>query len=143
MLPEILKIENKIPNQYEPIRNCRFEFKLPKEFGIENWLIQSVSLPKFSKDENGNFIEYKMLVTFINLIGPSAAQKIFHNFIVENKNNFDCELSLLDPTGIEVSLWEIKINDVISIDFGQLDYDNDSINIIEMILNVEKAILKY
>lgn len=133
----------KIPFQYEVKRTNRWRFDFPIEFDIESWLIQSVSLPKFTKDEKGNFTEFKMSLTFINPIGPSSDTKIYQNFITKNKKDFECKLFLLDPTGEKVSLWDLKINDLISIDFGQLDYGDDSINIIEIILNVEKAILRY
>lgn len=133
----------KTPFQYEVIRNNRFRFEFPEEFDIQSWLIQSVSLPKFTKDEKGNFVEFKIKIIFINPIGPGADQKLIQNFIYDKKNNFDCKIFFCDPTGVDVGLWEIGINNVDSIDFGTLDYGDGSINNIEMILNVEKAILRY
>ena len=143
MLPEILKIENRIPNQYEPIRNCRFRVEFSEDFKMEDWLVDSLTLPKFIKKSDGYFNHCKIFMSFINLIGPSSSQKFFHNFILDRKNSFGCKIFLLDPTGIDISLWELKIDSVDSVDFGKLDYNDHSINKIEIMLNVEEAILVY
>ncbi len=130
-----------VPTQYEVKRNYRFEFVFPEEFGIESWLIKSVTLPHFQIQKNGDNQVGYIRLSFINPIEPSTDIKLFNNFIIENKTNFECELYLLNSIGERICKWVLIIESILDINFGKLDYTDDSLNEITMNLWIDKAIL--
>jgi hypothetical protein len=58
----------------------------------------------------------------------------------DNNNKIKYHLEMLDPTGVVVEKW--KINGVVkSFDFGDLDYSNDSLVEIKMVIEPTKVVL--
>jgi hypothetical protein len=51
-------------------------------------------------------------------------------------------IQMLDPTGVTVSEWSIW-GRVSSIDYGMLDYADDSLSVIKMTISVSNAILNF
>ena len=81
-------------------------------------------------------------LTIKSVIGPSSNQKIYHN-LIKNKN-FEITIENLDPTGVPTQRWTCYIKKVISVDFGGLvDYSNDGIQEIKIVLKTKNCILNY
>ena len=128
-----------VPTQYEVKRNNRWEFVFPEEFGIKSWLCQTVNLPNFILGEKSEKTLDYIKLRLINPITIPTDIILFNNFINENKYNFECRLYLLDPVGERVTKWTLLIKEVSQINFGNLNYGDDSLNEIEMVLTVDKA----
>ncbi len=124
--------------KYELKRDNRFKVEFPVEFNIDGWQVQYCSKPKLVES-----IWEDIVIEFIDPIGPSTSQALFHNVHKTNINKFTLFLYGLDPVGVEVEKWEIRVSRVKSIDFGQYSYENDTISKPKMILAVKDCILNY
>ncbi len=115
---------------YEPMRKNRFLVEFSKELQIEPWMVKSIDTPIYDAESH----EWKNVeITFINPIVKSSSEALFKliDYLekIENDDSslFSLYISMLDPTGVAVEKWEIGVKEVISIDFGRLDYTNDDI----------------
>jgi hypothetical protein len=133
--------------QYEPKRQNRFIIEFPKEFGLEEWHVNTATKPKYSG------IKWEdMEVTFKDPIGPSTSHALYKliKLIEELKRIIPSELPLffykivsLDPTGVPVETWEIGVREVLSISFGQdLDYASDEMQTPKVIFRPMYCVLK-
>lgn len=140
------------PFQYEYKRINRFMVEFPEELGLESWMVQNISKPKFENNKWQN-IE----IDFIDPIGPSASQKL-HELIRLNNNKkfqildlfkkhkkpiFEFTILALDPTGVEVEKWIICVKAILYVDFGKFDYNNDNITHLKMILKPLDCVLLF
>jgi hypothetical protein len=130
-----------INNTHEPKCQNRFIVEFPREFGIQEWLVSIASKPKYilrTYDFKGNTVGGRwedMMVTFKDPIGPSSTKPLYQLIkLVEELKKitlpglplFTYKIFMLDPTGITVETWEIGVQDIISIEFGEnLDYSSD------------------
>ena len=116
---------------YEPKRINRWIVKLPKEFGIESWVLSGTDRPSLIK-KYFNFFGLRLSVStewqpitlrFRDPIAPSTSQKLMS--LIKEGKSFSYNLELLDPTGIVVEKWLIKDCIIKSVDFSSLTYDYD------------------
>ncbi len=139
----------KIPVPYEAKKNNRFILILPEKLGIPIYMVKSVERPSV-RMEKGLAIWKSMEFSFYDPIGPSTTQKLWDlylaitdgdfkdivhdeilNLIRENlkeiKDGFDIKLQLLGPVGDIVEEWDLLGCKIQRIDFGTLDYSDDSV----------------
>ena len=132
-------------SQYEPKRQNRFIVEFPKEFGIQEWIVNTASKPKYKIGALGLNNRWEdMEVTFKDPIGPSSSKVLFNliKFVEELEKViptglplFTYKLISLDPTGVEVEVWEIGVQDIVSIEFGQdLDYASEEMQTPKIII---------
>ena len=121
--------------EYEPKRNNRFLIEFPEVLPIESWMVHSIERPKYV-----NYIWEDIEIVFIDTINKSTSEALF-KFIEYAEKHKESQspllviyISMLDSTGVAVEKWEIGVKDLISIDFGFLDYGNDNIVKPKMIL---------
>jgi hypothetical protein len=124
------------PIQYEPKRKNRFIVEFPKEFELEPWLVNNIDRPKYV-----NYKWEEMEVTFKDPICNSSSEALFKliKFVETFKDHqvsplFLFYITMLDPTGVAVEKWEIAVEELISINFGDLDYGSDECQEPKMII---------
>jgi hypothetical protein len=128
----------KIQPSYELKLANRFIVKFPKEFDIQEWLIQSIETPKYI---DGNWSN--ITIKFIDVIGKSSSIKIYNSLITKKIDNFKIILEYLDPTGVVVSSADIFVEKVLSIDFDDLSYNDDKVVQPTIILKVKDFVINY
>ena len=156
----------KAPLNYEPLRKNRWLFRFPADLGIQEWWIQSAKRPSIKQKETeipflntstwviGRYTWDSMQVTLFDPIGPSASQAIMewvrlHSESASGRQGYaagykrDCELEMLDPTGVVVSKWILKNTMCSTADFGDLNYSQDDLANITITLRFDYAILAY
>lgn len=130
----IKKIQNEsnllmnIPLTYEPMRKNRWLIKFNSDLGIQEWWLSSAQRPKLTRGLFSFLLGYNiepMTMVFRDPIGESLGSTLLDVF--KKNDKIDFKLCMLDPTGIEIETWEIKKCDILEIDFGVLDYSNDSL----------------
>lgn len=122
-----------LPASFEPLINSRFTFTFPSEIGIESYLIQAVELPKWY---DGKWQD--MQLSLLDPITDSSTTKLF-NFINKKQRPFICVISSLDPTGVEVERWNINVEKIKHIDFGNYDYSNSKPKEIITVLKIKSC----
>lgn len=156
----------KAPLSYEPLRKNRWLLRFPADLGIQEWWIQSAKRPAIKQKETeipflntstwviGRYTWDSMQVTLFDPIGPSASQAIMewvrlHAESASGRQGYaagykrDCELEMLDPTGVVVSKWILKNTMCTTADFGDLNYSQDDLANITITLRFDYAILAY
>lgn len=127
---------------YKPKSNNMFLVNLPKEIDIEPWVITGVSKPRFI---NGQWSDMDIL--FADPVGLSTSQRLFIliNNIKEKgyKFNFTIQSLYPDESGKVVEEWFIDVEEVVEIDFGNLDMQNDNIQRIKMLIKPSNCVLRY
>jgi hypothetical protein len=156
----------KMPSPFEPLRSNRFILRFPSSMGINEWYVMSTKRPsaKIASIEipflntstyvAGRFVWDEIPVTFKDPIGPSATQALMEwfrlhaesvtgrmGYAVSYKKNV--ELEMLDPTGVVVQKWILEGTFLTSLDFGTLDYSQDSIASITCSLRMDRCINVY
>ncbi len=120
----------------------RFTVEFPEDFGVKIWSVTSSDKPRFSDGEWEN-----IKVTFHDFIEPSTSQALFRvvKFLKTNKDvvKFEFKINSLDPTGVVVEQWVIRVKNVLTINFGELDYKNDSFQELTLILKPLDCILEF
>ena len=153
----------KMPVPYEPKKNNRWVVKLPEEFDIDDWVLRATERPS-AKIVDGEVIPNPISIKFYDPIGPSTAQKVFlamvglttydndaqydkpkmHKETMKNlKDGFDYTLELLDPTGFPIENWTISGCKLIGVDFGKLNYADDDVCSVTIILQPKSFVLLY
>ncbi|MFW5847366.1 MAG: hypothetical protein ACOCVF_00405 [bacterium] len=127
---------------YEPKTMSRFVVKFPNQFNIFDWTITKINKPKFT---NGKWEDMK--IVFVDPIGLSTSKGLYNIIdflkkdVNDNKSLFNIKIKLLDPTGIEIEEWVIYVEEVLTINFGELDYSNDNIQEPYLILKPLNCVL--
>ena len=124
----------------EPKRNNRFIVRFPKEFKIADWCTQSITKPKYV---NGEWDTIK--IVFNDLVDYSASEGLINmikSLQSDDKNLVEIYLDILSPSGEVVDEWLITFNQILSIDFGDCNYDNDDIQSPILIFKPIDCILK-
>ena len=125
---------------FEPKRNNRFIVRFPKEFKIADWCTQSITKPKYV---NGEWDTIK--IVFHDLVDYSVSEGLINmiKFLQSDyKNLIEIYLDILSPSGEVVDEWLITFNQILSIDFGDCNYDNDGIQSPILIFKSIDCILK-
>lgn len=154
------------PLSYEPLRKNRFLFRFPSDLGIQEWWVSSASRPTMTASETeipflntstwviGRYTWDAISVTLRDPIGPSASQAVMEwvrlasesvtgrqGYAVSYKR--DIVLELLDPTGVAVSQWVLKNTMPVTVNFGDLSYDDDALATIEITMRPDYCILSF
>lgn len=127
-------------SDFEPKRNNRFIVRFPKEFKIADWCTISITKPKYV---NGEWESIK--IEFNDLIGYSVSEGLINmiKFLQSDyKNLVEIYLDILSPSGEVVDEWLITFNQILSVDFGDCNYDNDDIQRPILIFKPIDCILK-
>jgi hypothetical protein len=156
----------KMPIQYEPKRSNRFIFSFHTSLGINSWYVQEASRPSITIDKkeikflntetyvSSSFKWGEITVKLRDPIGPSAAQAAMewvrlHAESVTGRMGYaagykkDCDLEMLDPTGVAVEKWILQGCLITSANFGSVNYTNDDIMTVELKLQPDRCILVY
>lgn len=115
-----------MPEEYLPKTNNRFTVVFPNSFNIESWLVQSVTTPKY----NVNFNWDDITIEFIEITQHSSTNALYKLVKLKQKqeDNFTFHIKYLTEEGVECGVWEINVNNIIDIKFGdELNYSNDEI----------------
>lgn len=146
----MLNMEEKktLPVEYEPMRKNRFLVKFPDEFKLEEWYTESINRPKYTVGSKWSNME----IVFRDVVGHSSSKALFNliKFIEKFKVYtepqqlplFLFEILMLDPTGIAVETWQIAVEEIVTIDFGNCDYGSDEIEKPRMIIKPLYCVLK-
>lgn len=129
--------------QYEPMRVNRFLVTFPESFNILPYFVRMVNRPSMRIEQYGLHEWDDINITLYDPISPSMSQNVFeliNSDLITQPMTF--LIQMLDPTGIVVSEWSIW-GRVSSIDYGMLDYSDDSITEIKMTISVSNDILNY
>ena len=131
---------------YEPKRLNRWVLNFP-DLEIKEWYIAKAQRPKFVRRKNwlGFYSGYKVdkfEIVLRDPISPSMALATF-DLIKKDKRKLEFTLEMLDPTGVVVEKWVILDCEIIEIDFGELDYTNDGIAEVKLILQPYDAHLLF
>ncbi len=153
-----------IPMEFEPKRVNRFFAEFPDELGIEVWQVQEFKRPslninsvpiQYLNHENyvaGRYNWDTMSIRFLDPIGPSTSQQLMewvrlHAESLTGRMGYaagykkDLRLKALDPTGIEVEKWSIEQAQIVSIDFGDNNYEDDALTNITLEIQPFRCIL--
>ena len=136
-----------INSQHEPKRKNRFIVEFPHCFRIESYVVQKISKPKINFINN-DFVWENIEMELIDIISPSTTAGLY-NMIEHCKENSEQEtlfsffLSDLDPTGTCVQNWIIDVKELVSVDFGERNYDNGSVQICKIILKPQRCRIQH
>jgi len=156
----------KMPLTYEPKKKNRFILSFPSDLGINSWYVTSTSRPKIKIGEveipflntstyvAGRFNWESMDVTFLDPIGPSAAQALMewvrlHAESITGRMGYaagykrDLTLEMLDPTGVAVEKWILQGTFLTGVDMDSLDYSDEKIVTVKATLRPDRCILVY
>lgn len=144
-----------VPVQQEPKRINRFCLEFPEIYGIESYLVQSISPLTGRIDKNGNFIWDDIIIEFINIIGPSTERAIYnminsfskkknilHFFKNQKKERLILNLLILDPVGVTVESWLITVDKIVKAKFGEFDYSKDNLSKCSLTLKLSNCTLE-
>lgn len=156
----------KAPIEYEPLRKNRFLLRFPSDLGIQEWWVSNAARPTITMGKTeiqflntstwvvGRYIWEQISVTLRDPIGPSASQAVMEwvrlasesvtgrqGYAVAYKR--DLVLEMLDPTGTAVSQWIIKNAIPVTVNLGDLAYDDDGLSTIEITIRPDYCILSF
>lgn len=154
------------PLEFEPLRKNRFLLRFPSDLGIQEWWVSNAARPSITMGETeipflntsswvvGRYKWEQMSVTLKDPIGPSASQAVMEwvrlaSESVTGRQGYavsymrDLVLEMLDPTGTAVSQWILKSCMPVSVSFGDLSYDDDSLATIEITFRPHYCILSF
>ena len=129
----IMHSDIKAPFEFEIKVTNRYLVEFPKEFNIDSWCIQKISKPKFT---DGKWENIRM--EFIDIISPSISKTLFNNL---NKCDFQIKIISLDQTMKSIEEWVIQVEKILTVDFGELNYNNQEIQKIFLIVKPVNCIL--
>mgnify|MGYP003664951564 FL=1 len=114
---------------YEPKKSNLWVLKIMGDDGLNEQLVSSFERPKFKKTKWWNFWKkYEISLMKIRLrdtVTNSTIKEVYKT--LTEGSNFDIQLSLLDPTGVVLEIWEINKCEIVEVDFGKLDYRDDGL----------------
>ena len=122
------KLLMKMPVPYEPMKKNRWLIRFPSDLGIQEWWLSSAQRPKLNHGFWSSLLGYDigdMTLVFRDPIGQSLGNILLDLF--EKKSKIDFEIEMLDPTGVVIEKWGIGDSKIIELDFGTLDYSDDSL----------------
>lgn len=124
---EALKGNNKNELYIEPKLNNRYVVEFPSELGLEPYLVQRITNPKYYDCSWENII-----IEFIDTI-PISVSKILYGLIDYNtktkneKINFNIKIKITDPIGDVIETWLIEVAEIVAIDFGTMTYSDNHV----------------
>lgn len=145
----IAELPNIIP--YEPKRKDRFTLTFPANLEIQEWGIKQASRPSFYV-KNYKILGvtfYKKIIwvpisiIFRDPIGPSTSQKLFKLIQNNSVKEISFEINMVDPTGIVIEKWNVNKCSILSIDFGELNYEKDHLIECKLVVKPKSVKLQY
>jgi hypothetical protein len=153
-----------VPIESEPLLQNRFSLEFPTEVGIEQYMVQTAKKPSLTINPveipymnssswvAGRAVWGTMDITFIDVIGPSTAQKLMdwvrlHFEPTTGRSGYAISykktlvLKALDGPGIEVQKWTLVGCQITTADFGDYDYGSDELVKLSITLQPDKCIL--
>lgn len=143
---KVIKMDSimKEPIRLEPKRNNRWTIKFKEPYKeIPQWVLKKTHRPKLI---NGSWDNIELILR--DNIGPSTAQILVDGF----RHNWQKDrikvpvikysLEMLDPTGVTIEKWDVT-GKIIEADFGELDYSEDILSEIKLIIEPHEVILVY
>jgi hypothetical protein len=145
-----------VPVEQEPKRENRFAVEFPGEFELESFLVQKLDKPSITITSTG-YEWNNIKIEFIDVIGPNTSRRIYDiiEFCKKQKNKkkwfffkkkqnilFTIYIKSLDPTGVEIERWAINVKDLVSADFGDLDYGSGDMQKCSMTLKPSYCVLE-
>ena len=127
---------------YEPMLRNRFLLTFPQNFNIQRGLIQSASRPSV-KIINGCVRWEPMTIVMHDPINPSVSVELTRIIRETPFESFNLILELLGPVGDVIEMWYLNDCTISSIDFGELDMDDDNGLTITMCINLGEIIQNY
>jgi len=119
-----------LTNFQEPKRLNRFTIVFPDYCNIESYVVQRIKMPKLKPIKKGKVVYYawtNMEIRLIEIIGRSASAVLIEAFANKPVSQlFTFEIHHLDPCGVIIDTWTVT-SDILSIDFGNLDYADDNL----------------
>lgn len=137
-------MKNLNATRYEPKMNNKFLVEFPEEFNVQPWSVQKTNKPKFT---DGKWEDIK--IEFTDPIAPSTSQSLFNivyflkTNVTDSKTLFSIKIKQLDPTDVVIEEWIVNVEKVLTINFGELDYDDDKMQKPFLILTPLDCILNY
>jgi len=139
------------PIELEPKRENRFILEFPSEFGIESYLVQTVSKPRLTYHDKNNYTWGHISIEMLDVAGelsPSVGLLKIIDHCKNKKNKFSNKgvtdpnkqvlfiftIKDLDPTGITIETWTIKVKEVVSVSFGENDYGSSELQKIKLVI---------
>lgn len=122
----------------------KFQVRFPEQFDICSWMVQKINKPKFTDNKWEN-----IKIEFIDPICPSTSQCLFKivNFLINNKSHdkilFEIKIKTLGPTEDEIEEWIISVEDILTINFGELSCENNEIQQPFLLIKPLYCTLKY
>jgi len=119
-----------LTNFQEPKRLNRFTIVFPDYCNIESYVVQRIKMPKLKPIKKGKVVYYawtNMEIRLIEIIGRSASAVLIESFANKPVSQlFTFEIHHLDPCGVIIDTWTVT-SDILSVDFGNLDYADDNL----------------
>lgn len=163
MATETLDVTSMLQNQFEPKFSNRWILMIE---GIDAFLIKAAALPSMTAEEveipwmnstryvSGKMKYEPMSITLYDPIAPSGAQQVMEwvrlNFeVVSGRGGYadfykrDMQIKQTDGVGTVVSLTDIKGAWPTSIEFGELDYENQEAQMITLSIRYDAAVLQF
>jgi hypothetical protein len=130
---------------YEPMRNNRWLLEIEDQEKIKPYFIQKSSRPKFYRTKWWKiwrrFEIDDVQITTVEPIGNEISDYFYNKINKDGKITFT--ITMLDPTGVPVEKWKIRDCKINVLDFGELNYADDSLSLCNLIVkpkSVEKLI---
>jgi len=162
-MAKIIETNEMMFTAFEPVQKFRYIMDIE---GIPTYMIKSSAQPSYTAGEvqiphinveffvKGKSHWDEMTITLIDPITPSGAQIAMewiraHHESVTGRDGYadfykrDISLNLLGPVGGVIRSWTLKGAFVKSANFGDLAWDSEDLNTIEMGLRYDYAILNY
>jgi hypothetical protein len=132
----------KTPLPYEPKRKNRWVVRFEGEYKeIPQWLFSKTTRPKWESDINGNWSDINISLRD-NILNSTSETLMKILKKSGKKNKIKYSLELLTSTGVVVERWKIK-GVIKKIDFGELDYADDSLVDITLMIRPTKVRLTF
>ncbi len=116
-----------IPFDYEPKRKNRFAVNFPDIFSIPSFTVKNIQRPIYNHGAWDH-----MFIQFHDMVMPSTSHGIMnmvrHCSLNINNVLFTFDIQSLDPTGACVERWDIEVQELIRIDFGDLSSESDELS---------------
>jgi len=100
--------------------------QFPEKFKFTQWFVQKINKPKFTNSEWED-----IRIDFHDPIKPSATQFLYEivKFLKINGNDgklLEIKIQSIDQTGAIVEEWLIIVDKILTINFGDLDYNDET-----------------
>lgn len=109
-----------MPETYEPKKTNRWVVDFPEDFKIESWVVRNITPLRYDSvvrkwDD--------LIITLFDPIVKSTSKSLMDLIGRGDYHHFKLGLRMLDPTGSDVEVYEMKGCKIKTFDFGETDYE--------------------